>query len=87
MDFALIIISPKQYCVCRLLSMSSEKYDAIVEAGIVVMQRVSIPDEKVPAGASVEIEAKVSAGYHTGTLILNPSNAFGALISGCCMMC
>lgn len=48
-----------------LLSMSSEKYDAIVEAGIEVMQRVSIPDSYIPKNAHVEINAKIAAGYHS----------------------
>ncbi len=48
-----------------LMSMSSDKYGAIVDAGIQVMQRISLPDEMVPKGALVEISAKVSAGYHT----------------------
>jgi len=48
-----------------LLSMSNDKYDAIVSAGIEVMQRVALPDQFVPAGAQVEITAKISAGYHT----------------------
>ncbi len=51
-----------------LLSMSSDKYDAIIDAGIDVMQRVSLPDQFVPAGAHVEITAKISAGYHTDKL-------------------
>mmetsp|Transcript_10778 Transcript_10778/g.15558 ORF Transcript_10778/g.15558 Transcript_10778/m.15558 type:complete len:791 (-) Transcript_10778:525-2897(-) len=49
-----------------LLSMSSEKYDAIVEAGIEVMQRISIPDSYIPKNAHVEINAKIAAGYHAG---------------------
>jgi len=49
----------------KLLSMSSDKYDAIVGQGIEVLERVTIPDEYVPAAASVELSAKVSAGYHT----------------------
>lgn len=48
-----------------LFSMSSEKYDAITERGIHVMQRVSLPDVFVPENAKVEITAKISAGYHT----------------------
>jgi len=47
-----------------LLSMSSDKYDAIVGAGIEVMQRVALPDIYVPKGATVEITAKIAAGYH-----------------------
>lgn len=49
-----------------LLSMSSEKYDAIINAGIQVMQRVSIPDSYIPRNAHVEINAKIAAGYHAG---------------------
>lgn len=52
-----------------LLSMSSDKYDAIVGRGIEVMQRVSLPDQFVPTNAQVEITAKVSAGYHTETMM------------------
>jgi hypothetical protein len=48
-----------------LMSMSSDKYDAITSAGIHVMQRISLPDEYVPAGADVEINAKIASGYHT----------------------
>eukprot|EP00808_Paulinella_micropora_P015743 g59501.t1 len=48
-----------------LLSMSRDKYDAIVAAGIEVMQRVSLPDEFVPENATVEITAKIASGYHT----------------------
>ena len=48
-----------------LCSMSNEKYDAIVGAGIKVMQRVSLPDYYVPKNAQVEITAKIASGYHT----------------------
>jgi GTP cyclohydrolase II len=51
-----------------LLSMSSEKYDAITEAGIEVMQRVALPDKFVPAHADVEIAAKIMSGYHTDSV-------------------
>ena len=47
-----------------LLSMSADKYDAICEAGIQVMQRVALPDEVVPKAAWVELDAKVASGYH-----------------------
>ena len=47
-----------------LLSMSADKYDAIVDAGIQVMQRVSLPDDWVPKSAWVELDAKVASGYH-----------------------
>ena len=49
----------------NLHSMSNMKYDAIVNSGIEVVKRLSIPDELVPADAQVEIEAKKAAGYYT----------------------
>lgn len=48
-----------------LLSMSSDKYDAITAANIEVMQRVPLPDSYVPKNATVEIAAKITAGYHS----------------------
>jgi GTP cyclohydrolase II len=47
----------------KLLSMSSDKYDAIIGAGITVMQRVPLPEDYVPEGAMVEISAKIASGY------------------------
>eukprot|EP00300_Choanocystis_sp_HF-7_P033909 c46359_g1_i1.p1 GENE.c46359_g1_i1~~c46359_g1_i1.p1 ORF type:complete len:798 (-),score=133.55 c46359_g1_i1:94-2487(-) len=47
-----------------LLSMSSDKYNAITAAGIEVRQRVSLPDDYIPRDAHVELTAKISAGYH-----------------------
>lgn len=47
----------------RLVSMSSDKYEAITSSGIEVIERVPIPDELVPADAQVEIQAKMAAGY------------------------
>ncbi|WP_460353113.1 GTP cyclohydrolase II [Mycobacterium sp. ZZG] len=49
----------------RLVSMSNMKYDAITGSGIDVGERVSIPDELIPADARVEIDAKMAAGYFT----------------------
>jgi len=49
----------------RLVSMSNLKYDAITGSGIEVGERVSIPDELIPADAQVEIDAKTAAGYYT----------------------
>ncbi|MBB2992741.1 GTP cyclohydrolase II [Mycolicibacterium iranicum] len=49
----------------RLVSMSNMKYDAITGSGIAVGERVSIPDELIPADAQVEIDAKTAAGYYT----------------------
>lgn len=47
----------------NLHSMSNMKYDAIVNSGIKVVNRISIPDYLVPADAQVEMEAKKAAGY------------------------
>ncbi len=47
----------------RLVSMSNDKYDAIIGSGIEVGERVKIPYALVPADAKVEIEAKIAAGY------------------------
>ncbi len=49
-----------------LVSMSDVKYKAIVQSGIKVMSRVPIPDNLIPCGAHVEIEAKKAAGYYSG---------------------
>ncbi|MAZ49558.1 MAG: hypothetical protein CME65_13440 [Halobacteriovoraceae bacterium] len=49
----------------NLHSMSNMKYDAIVGSGIEVVNRLSIPEELIPADAMVEIEAKKAAGYFT----------------------
>ncbi|MGE0781672.1 GTP cyclohydrolase II [Mycolicibacterium sp.] len=49
----------------RLVSMSNMKYDAITGSGIEVGERVSIPEELIPADAQVEIDAKMAAGYYT----------------------
>jgi GTP cyclohydrolase II len=51
----------------RFVSMSDMKYNAIVNSGIEVIQRVAIPDELIPADAMVEIAAKQAAGYYTET--------------------
>jgi GTP cyclohydrolase II len=49
----------------RFVSMSNMKYDALVEGGIEIKERVPIPDYLVPPDASVEMEAKKAAGYYT----------------------
>jgi len=49
----------------NLHSMSNMKYDAIVNSGIQVVNRISIPDELIPKDAQVEMEAKKAAGYFT----------------------
>lgn len=51
----------------RFISMSDMKYDAIVNSGIKIVERVPIPPELVPADAQVEIAAKVAVGYHGGS--------------------
>jgi GTP cyclohydrolase II len=49
----------------RFISMSNMKYDAIVQSGIEIVERVPIPEDLIPADARVEIEAKKAAGYYT----------------------
>ncbi|MEO1094291.1 MAG: GTP cyclohydrolase II [Cyanobacteria bacterium J06638_28] len=49
----------------QLVSMSNLKYDAITQSGIEVVERISIPDELIPADAQVEMDAKKAAGYYT----------------------
>ena len=49
----------------RFVSMSDMKYNAIVNSGIKVINRIAIPEELIPADAQVEIAAKQAAGYYT----------------------
>jgi GTP cyclohydrolase II len=49
----------------RFVSMSNMKYDALVQSGIEIGERVRIPDELIPADARVEMDAKMAAGYYT----------------------
>jgi GTP cyclohydrolase II len=49
----------------RFVSMSNMKYDAIVESGIKIRERVPIPAELIPTDAQVELEAKKAAGYYS----------------------
>ncbi|MGA0601922.1 GTP cyclohydrolase II [Caulobacter sp. KR2-114] len=49
----------------RFVSMSNMKYDALVNSGVEIGERVPIPPELVPQDASVELEAKKAAGYFT----------------------
>jgi GTP cyclohydrolase II len=55
----------------RLLSMSNHKYDAIVESGIKVLERVPIPESMIPEDSRVEIDAKIASGYFTAGKKLN----------------
>lgn len=50
----------------NFISMSDMKYNAIVESGIKIVNRIPIPPELVPKDAQVEIMAKVYVGYHGG---------------------
>ena len=56
----------------RFISMSDMKYNAIVNSGIKIVERVPIPDDLIPADAKVEIEAKKAAGYYTEHQTLGP---------------
>jgi hypothetical protein len=62
--------------ITRLLSMSNMKYDAIIQAGITVGERVELPESWIPADSRVEIDAKITAGMfpnsHSMRLTLSP---------------
>ena len=47
----------------RFISMSDMKHDALVRQGIEIGERVTLPDELIPADAQVEMAAKRAAGY------------------------
>ncbi len=50
----------------RMMSMSNMKYDAIVQAGIPILERIPIPESMLPPDSKVEIDAKIAAGYFSG---------------------
>ncbi|KAH8555721.1 GTP cyclohydrolase N terminal-domain-containing protein [Umbelopsis sp. PMI_123] len=54
----------------RMMSMSNMKHDAIVGAGIPILERVPIPDEMIPADSRVEIDAKIASGYFSSSQAL-----------------
>jgi GTP cyclohydrolase II len=47
----------------KFVSMSNMKYDALVRQGIEIVQRVPIPEDRIPDDARVEMDAKKAAGY------------------------
>ena len=49
----------------RFVSMSNMKHDAVVRAGIEILERVPIPEALIPDDARVEMDAKMAAGYFT----------------------
>ena len=49
----------------RFVSMSDMKFEPIVRAGIEVVERVAIPEDRIPADAQVEMDAKKAAGYYS----------------------
>ncbi len=49
----------------QFVSMSNLKYDAVVQSGIEIVERVTIPEDLIPADAQVEMNAKKAAGYYT----------------------
>lgn len=61
----------------RFVSMSDMKHDALTSQGIEIVERVAIPDELIPADASVEMEAKKAAGYYTQTTPLSETDLAG----------
>lgn len=61
----------------RFVSMSDMKHDALVGSGIQIVERVAIPDDLIPADASVEMEAKKAAGYYTDKTPLSETDLTG----------
>lgn len=49
----------------QFVSMSHLKYDAVVNSGIEIVERITIPEDLIPADAQVEMNAKKAAGYYT----------------------
>jgi len=49
----------------KFISMSDEKYDAVINSGIKIVNRISLPDRLIPSDARVEIDAKIAHGYFT----------------------
>lgn len=49
----------------RFVSMSNMKYEALLNSGIEVIERVNIPSELIPPDAKVEMDAKRAAGYYS----------------------
>ncbi|KAF9981494.1 hypothetical protein BGZ75_007247 [Mortierella antarctica] len=49
----------------RFMSMSNMKHDALIEAGIKILERCPIPDDLIPPDSKVEMDAKIAAGYFT----------------------
>jgi len=52
----------------KFCSMSNDKYEAIINAGIEIGERLAIPDDLIPPDAQVEINAKIAKGYFTSGL-------------------
>lgn len=50
----------------RWISMSNLKTDAVTAAGVEIRAQVALPDDLVPARATVEITAKRASGYYSG---------------------
>ena len=61
----------------NLISMSDMKYDAIVGSGIEVVNRVAIPDDRIPGDARVEMEAKKAAGYFSDGHVMSSDELKG----------
>ena len=56
----------------RFISMSNLKYDAIVQQGIEIIERVPIREGSIPDDAKVEMDAKKAAGYFTNGDVPGP---------------
>ncbi len=59
----------------RFASMSDMKHDALIDSGIEIGERLSIPDDLIPEDAEVEMAAKRAAGYFDGDGAARPDPA------------
>lgn len=55
----------------RFVSMSNLKYEALLNSGINVLERVKIPDNLIPPEAQVEMDAKRAAGYFSPDRVID----------------
>lgn len=53
------------------LNFKQQKYEAIVQSGIPIHNRVPIPEEMVPPDSQVEMDAKIAAGYFSDKKVVH----------------
>ena len=58
----------------RFVSMSNIKFDSLVKQGIEIVNRIALPDDRIPEDARVEMDAKIAAGYFSEDRPMSESN-------------